>query len=433
MGDRKISKATYLFFAVSLIVLASFGVYYAVFGAIIILVSGIAGAFKNQNPSNAILAFFAILAVIFGVLINVGPNIINNYVNGRNQEVAIRHPAESEIYGLKMMQLILPVNGHRLKKLSETRQKYTSTTPLINENNSSTLGLFGTAGFLVTGLLLIVILAGAKVDSRLNLLTLLVIVLFLFGTIGGLGAFFSWFISPLIRGWNRISIFIGFGAIATFFLVAQLFIEKYFPSTKKKPTILFVALTVLSVGLYDQTKWACQSCQERTKVAFEMEREFIQKIEQSLPQGSAIYQLPYMPFPEASHLNRLASYHLSAGFLHSKSLKWSYAGMRGRSGDFFYRSLSNEPIEEQLEIIKKLGFAGIYIDRRGYEDNANAIIDEFSLLIAKPTFIRSDGEIVFFPVKTEVTPANLESLTPEQIMENVDYFVDILGNGQRGN
>jgi len=354
-------------------------------------------------------------------------------VNGRNQEVAIRHPAESEIYGLKMMQLILPVNGHRLKKLSETRQKYTSTTPLINENNSSTLGLFGTAGFLVTGLLLIVILAGAKVDSRLNLLTLLVIVLFLFGTIGGLGAFFSWFISPLIRGWNRISIFIGFGAIATFFLVAQLFIEKYFPSTKKKPTILFVALTVLSVGLYDQTKWACQSCQERTKVAFEMEREFIQKIEQSLPQGSAIYQLPYMPFPEASHLNRLASYHLSAGFLHSKSLKWSYAGMRGRSGDFFYRSLSNEPIEEQLEIIKKLGFAGIYIDRRGYEDNANAIIDEFSLLIAKPTFIRSDGEIVFFPVKTEVTPANLESLTPEQIMENVDYFVDILGNGQRGN
>jgi phosphoglycerol transferase len=39
--------------------------------------------------------------------------------------------------------------------------------------------------------------------------------------------------------------------------------------------------------------------------------------------------------------------------------------MMGREADRFYRELSSNPMADQIRAIKKLGFAGIYIDRRG--------------------------------------------------------------------
>ncbi len=60
--------------------------------------------------------------------------------------------------------------------------------------------------------------------------------------------------------------------------------------------------------------------------------------------------------------------------------------MKGRDGDMYYRSLANEPIEKQLEVIKRLGFNGIYIDRRGYADNANELITNLTTLLGSPRF-----------------------------------------------
>lgn len=412
-------------FVLALLALSSFGVYYALFGVIVVSLGGLLGwlkTWKIQAPARALLVIFALVA---GVLINIAPNIIGNYQNGVNPEVAQRSPIESELYGFKLMQLILPRADHRVSWIGSITNRYNSNFPLINENVTSTLGVIGSLGLLMSFLLLISSLANVKINYKLGFLVAVVLVLFMFGTIGGLGAVFSTIISSSIRAWNRISIFVGFGAILIFFVVLQMLVERY--SSKIRLTSLAIASLVLCVGLYDQTVPACVPCNLNLKTAYESDRDFVGTIEKSLPEGAAIYQLPYLSFPESPPLHRLSSYQLTTGVLHSKSLHWSFGGMKGRNGDMFYRALAQEPLEKQLDVIKRLGFTGIYIDRRGYSDNAQSLIDSLSALLGEPpTLLSANGELVFFKLKSSDT-TNLVGVSGNQIMERSGYFADNLG------
>lgn len=403
------------------ILIASFGVYYALFGVILLIFSGIAGYLKKRDFASLKNSIIITSMVIFGVIINVAPNIVNKVTNGSNPEVAVRSPAEAEIYGFKLTQLLLPRSDHRNASLASMAQRYNSDRPLINENVTSTLGSIGGLGLVGIFIIILTTLSGRIVDSRLSLLAMMVLVLFLFGTIGGLGSIFSSTISSSIRGWNRISIFIGFGAIAAFFIALQLLIDKYFDLKNRK--ILFVSSTLLFtfLGLYDQTVPACLACAGTTRNNFELDKNFITEIERSLPENSAVYQLPYMRFPETGSLYRLHTYDLAAGFLHSKTLRWSYAGMKGRNGDLFYRMLSQESIEKQIQVIKNLGFSGIYIDRRGFKDNGDLIINNLLNIFGNDSIIkRSDGEVVFFKIPQQAN-IDLYKLSNEDIIEKAGY------------
>ena len=78
--------------------------------------------------------------------------------------------------------------------------------------------------------------------------------------------------------------------------------------------------------------------------------------------------------------------------------------MRAREGDLFYRALSKETAAKQLDVIEKLGFSGIYIDRRGYADRGAAVIADFSRLLgAAPILERADGEVAFFQIPARAT------------------------------
>jgi len=426
-GPGSLGVARIFLIIVAFFFLASFGVYYALFGVLVLATSAIAVFFRTTRAATLFLPFAAIAAIVFGVIINVAPNVVNRHINGGNPEVAVRSPAEAEVYGLKFMQLLLPRLGHRDEHLASLTDRYSKTYPLINENSTASLGLVGAAGFVGAFLLLVAGMAERRLDSRLSLFALFVLVLFLFGTIGGLGTVFSSIISSSIRGWNRISVFIAFGSIAIFFLALHIFVFRYFSESRAKVLTVIAALFFSFIGLYDQTVSACTTCNEQTKMAFERDREFVAAIERALPRGSAVYQLPYMPFPEVAPLNRLHTYDLSVGFLHSKELRWSYAGMKGRQGDLFYRALAQEPIEKQLDAIRRLGFAGIYIDRRGFEDNADLLIERLTLLLGNaPLLKRTDGEIVFFQLDVPQR-VDLNGLSAIEIMRRAGYVIDRYG------
>lgn len=411
------------------LLLASFGVYYALFGIIVLATSMAAVLIKTMQPKSLVLPLILIFGIILGVLFNVAPNLLNRHVNGFNSEVAVRSPAEAEIYGLKLMQLILPRTGHRDEHLASITDSYNKNYPLVNENTTASLGLVGAVGFMGAFLLVLAGMTQRKLDTRLSLLSLLIIVLFLFGTIGGFGAVFSLTVSPSIRGWNRISVFIAFASIAIFFIVFQIFLSRHSPAKGVKIVTVFAAIIIGFFGLYDQTISACTTCNTQTKIAFEHDRNFITSIEQSLPPGSAIYQLPYIPFPEHAPLHRLDNYSLLTGFLHSRELRWSSGGMKGRQGDIFYRELSQEPIEEQLKVIRKLGFSGIFIDRRGFNDNADQLIKQLTFLLGNgPLLKREDEEVVFFRL-LPVHESDFSDLSAHEIMKTAGYVVD--NNGTR--
>jgi phosphoglycerol transferase len=420
-------KYCFLYFLL-LMFLSSFGVYYALFGVIIIGLSGLVGSFRSGEKVNFLVASIIVVCISLGVLFTITPNLIHKYRNGVNPEVAARSPSESEIYAFKMAQLILPRPGHNITKLATITNKYNQTFPLINENAVSSLGIIGTCGLIILFFATLLILSGRAIDIRFRFLSITVFILFLFGTIGGFGTLFALFISPSIRAWNRVSIFISYGTILAFFIVFQKSIKSFFKINQNFISILF-ALTVLIIGLYDQVSFPDINANYFIKTNFEADKKFIDAIEKTLPDGATVYQLPYMAFPEVPPINNLPDYALGVGFIHSKHLIWSYGGMKGREGDLFYRTLSKEPIEKQVDIIKKLGFAGIYIDRRGYEDNGTAVISDLTRLLGvPPTLSREDGQSVFFLLPNHVKP-DFSNVSSFEIMKIIGYITD--KNGKR--
>lgn len=409
-----------------LLALGMFGVYYAVFGLILLTTAALLGLLAGAGLRPARLAALAACLVIAGVLLNIAPNLAHTSQAGVNPEVAQRNPADGEVLGFKLVQLLLPRPDHRIQSVGALTSRYSASFPMVNENYTATLGLVGALGFVCALVVVAAGMAGRTLERNLRLVALMTLVLFMFGTIGGFGSLFSQLISSSIRGWNRISIFIGFGALLTAFMLLQAACRGL---QGRVPLAAAVAAAITAIGLYDQTVPACHTCNLQTKSAFELDRDFIRGIEQSLPAGSAVYQLPYMAFPEVVPQFRLHTYDLAAGFLHSKTLKWSYAGMKGRDGDIFYRALARESAAKQLDVVRRLGFAGLYIDRRGYADNGHEIIAAFTDLLGRgPSLQRGDKEVVFFPLSpASGSTAPPRGATNAELMMHSGFVVDSVG------
>ncbi|MFJ2985521.1 MULTISPECIES: DUF7024 domain-containing protein [unclassified Pseudomonas] len=405
-----------------LFILASFGVYYAVFGVIVIALAGLLSWVNSKHLQGLKKSILLSCAIGAGVALNVAPNVINTYTNGANEEAAQRSPGQSEHLGFKLMQLMLPRLDHRSSALANLTQVYNNSSPLINENATATLGMIGAGGLVLVFFFLLFKPSGAADDERLRLVAAITFVLFMFGTIGGLGTVFAWIVSPSIRGWNRISVFIAFSTVLFTFIALQILLKEKAPRLARYAAA--IAAVALLFGLLDQTVPACKSCYVQRKAEFENDKHFVQSIESELPPGAAVYQLPYFGFPEEPPMNRMMSYQSMAGVIHSKGLHWSFGGMKGRDGDAFYRALAKESTSKQLSVIRQLGFDGIYIDRRGYADNGDALISELTeLLQSTPQLVSSSGDQVFFRV-TGSQHRPLEHLSPAQIMKLSGYYVD---------
>lgn len=399
------------------LVLSCFGVYYTAFGLILIGTSCLIALFQKNWTSITRIAAPAIFFLAAGTLANVAPNVINERINGHNPEVAARAPGESEIYGVKLMQLILPRPEHRLPKLANVTAQYMASTPLNNENTTASMGLIGSFGLVILALVAFARLVERRAEERIALLAILSAVLLAFMTIGGLGSLFAHVVSPSIRGWNRASIFITFSTLASVAIAVQMLSDKL--GRRHGIAIAPVAAVVMLVfGVWDQTSSVCSQCQSEARTAFEQDKRFIRSIEAALPAGAAIYQLPYMPFPEVPPKNALHTYDLAVGFVHSQHLKWSYAGMKGREGDLFYRNLETQPATVQLEALRRFGFDAVYIDKRGYVDQGAEVIGEWKhALGTPPAMTREDGAVVVFRLPGGAKPANADAAREALIAE----------------
>ncbi|KTD24150.1 hypothetical protein [Legionella maceachernii] len=384
-----------------LIILSSFGVYYAFFGLILFMVAGV-GASARDKKFHGIFSATALSSMVaLGVILNILPTLIHKHEYGKNIEAAFRIPEQTETFSLKIVHLFFPSSLHRIKRFGSYINLYGRYFGMNEAAATSALGFFASLGFLTLLFSFFYAALGKQIDIRLRLFSILVFAFLLITTVGGFNVLFALFVSPLIRGWNRVSIFISFAAFTGFFVLLQN--NKKLESLQAKGTWVgsVVPLSILLVGLLDQTPKTLTPLTQSSKEKFNEESNFIKKIEAVLSPGASIYQLPYVRFPEYGQYLNLPDYELLGGYLNSKTLRWNTGGMRGREGDLFYRSLAQEPIEKQLEVIQRLGFSGIYIDRRGFEDNAESLSEKLTQLLGtKPTLVREDNQVLFFQIKS---------------------------------
>jgi len=411
-----------------LLILSCFGVYYSFFGVLTFITAGIMRYFETRSIKNLYGMILAVAIVTFGIVANVTPNLIDRYEHVPNHEAAERSPIEAELYGLKTVQLLLPRLNHRFTPAAKVTDRYASTFPLVNENMTSSLGLIGGIGFIA--LLLSALAPRLRQDERFFILASITLALLLFCSVGGFSALFAVLITPLIRAWNRVSVFIAFTSIAATLLMIEQLLAHGRARRHLERWAALTAVVLCAFAVWDQTTAACSSCLRATSDDFHNDAQFAANIEKQVPKNGSIYQLPYIAFPEGDAVNRLGGYDPARVYLGSSTLRWSYGAMRGRPADLFFRVLATESIDRQVEVARQLCFSGIYVDRRGYADGGAIIETQLQRILGKPPVIISRSkQQIFFDLADENHPTCTlpHEISPRQIMDRAHLVVDESG------
>ena len=379
------------------------GVYYAFFACCLFLIIGMAvtAALRRFAPLVSALLLSGLMAGT--ILLTLLPHLLYGHGNP-----TARVSSDAETYALKVSQLLLPVSGHRLPFLAALKDAYSQAAPLTNENDMATLGAVGAFGFVLLICWAALRLMGARLewlgkeDQRLiNVATLATLASILLATVGGFGSLFATLVSPQIRSYNRISVYVSF---FTLFFVAFLLDRAIGARLRRRSHKVIYALglsLLTALGIYDQTTPAFIPDYATVRSAFLSDRQFVRAIEKRMPSGAMILQLPYMTFPEANR------YDLARGYLHSRTLRWSYGAMINGRSDLWQRTLLSQP--EPLRKIVEAGFSGIYLDRTLLPNNGAPIEEALRAALGEPSLLSADSRLSFFSLedyKTRLESSN---------------------------
>ena len=394
--------------ALCVLAVGSGGAYYAFFSAFLVAAAGLCRALAARSARRVLPALVIVAGIAATVTVNVAPTLVYHATHGANPTVASRHAADAETYGLRLTQLLLPHVRHRTAALREVALRYSRTAPLVTENMFASLGLLGDVGLTILLLYSFIRIAGAPSGSDvMNFLAAAAAASFLLGTIGGIGSLFAYIVTPLIRGYNRISIFIGFVSLAALVMAMQSWIAGHVRSARSQVTASVAILAIL-IGTFDQTP---------NEMVFpgsdrlRGDRNFVHTIEQRIGANAMVWQMPYQPFPESSGLNQTATYEFFRGYLNSRSLRWSYGAMKGREADRWIRALAAMPPDKQLDFVARSGFSGVYLARRAYADGGAAVEAVLRDRLGPPIAESPGGDLVAYAMQpTGNAPVPFEDL-----------------------
>ena len=391
-----------------------------------LLASGaLVAAIRWREPMRLVVAAVLIGAIGATFLVLSYPTLNYYRAYGTNEQAARRLTTESELYGLKITRLVTPQGGHRFTPFSKLGADAQDQSVVRSEGGAA-LGILGTAGFLGA---LYGAVAGRRRSRRdgpdtrpywdrttlREQASTFTILAFLFGSIGGLSVLLALVGFAQIRVWNRISLIIAFFAM----VVVCGWAERLVAWLRTKPIGTRPALAVLGVlvlcfGLWDGIPPVRQPY-EKISAQHANDREFVGRIEQAMPDGTEIFQLPVIPFPEADPPGRMSDYDPLRGYLADDgSLRWSYGSIKGRPAADWQIYLRDHvgPIGA-LPGLLGLGFTGIWVDTYGYTDGGKEIAQLQHAIGTAP--IRSiDGRFLFFDLRdykrrTAMTTAELRA------------------------
>jgi hypothetical protein len=401
--------------AVLAIVIASAGSYYAPFTILLVIVAAGLSLLSGGDRRAAARAgvVMAMIGVVF--LLNQTPTLLYRHAHGTNVQASVRLPGESDRYALHIVDMFLPVGGHRVPALAALKAKldgWFPTSPVF-PSPSQPLGALGALGLTLSlGALLSMALrpdrvqAGRRLRPRLAQLGALNVMAMLLAVSTGFSALLALAGATQLRVWSRMVIFIGFFALVSFALAVQELGPRLRSVLERRGISRHGArlagagllAVMLVLGLADEAPAGLVPWYAYYGKVVSSDRHFVADIEARLPPGSAVFQLPLASFPERPAIVALQDYSLVRGYLYSKDLRWSYGAMRGRPADWTW-GLGGRPLDVVLSDVTAAGFTGLYADRAGFPDQGVALEREMTRLTGQIALFSPDGYLLFWDLR----------------------------------
>ncbi len=352
---------------------------------------------KNHNKTKYFILSVIATSVIAFVLTNFG-YFWTKITLGSNFSAAVRNIDGLEVYGLKLIELFAtPQNT--IGYFNEFWMKQYHEQPMIirGEIGSGYIGIVGILGLTTMICYNLYFLCLKKIENTSMSFWISIWILF-YSLIGGLNHFLGVFGFTFMRGTNRFSIIIL--TLSFYFLVEQLSKQQF-----RRYALLFSVVIVLA-GIFDQFP-AEKVSHERileTKAEIQADIDLVETLEQELPEGSMIFQLPVMEYPEVPPIHKIDSYQPFRPYINSNYLRFSYGSIKGRTRELWQHKIKNLNSDETVFELERFGFSVLLINKDGYADNAAELKSMITNTGKEVMYEDTDGRYIAFKLNPETIP-----------------------------
>jgi hypothetical protein len=404
-----------LLLAILIITTAWSGVYYAVFG-LILMGAAVLYRVARRDSIRALLWSLMPPAVIT-VLAGVGalPALITARTDPPFAILAERLPYESVIFAGNLVMAALPAPISRLPFLAayNTRVNEAIGAAPAFENVANTN--FGT-WITFAALIVVAIALFTAHRKRLGLLAVLGATSVLFFIPWGANYLFAALLSPQIRAWNRL-----LPVLLLLIILALATVLARTSPAKRIAIALPIALVILAVSALE-VAWPyrtpyTQSSEANGKVTTAA-YEYTAAINAALPQNCGILQLPHMVYPENGPIKQLNDYDHFWTSLVDDEKSWSYGAVKNTQAGAWLQTLPEIPNIKQVELLARAGFCGIHLDTRAYVEPAvDRISQDLTERYGAPTARGFNDEWRFW-----ITNTNAQAMSPQTWPADVAEF-----------
>jgi hypothetical protein len=402
------------FTVLAAIVLASTGPYYFVFSMLLIAVAAGCHALNARRWRPVVSGALVMGVGVVAFAVNVSPSLLNLLRHGANPGVAQRSPFETQLYGLKIFQLFIPREGHRIDLFARATTRMLGRQDFYRSEPGQPLGLLGAIFLVVILVFGARRLANRRPDPRaetpdqllVSRLALFSITCMLFGASGG----FSFLMAALglrdIRAWNRISIVIAWFAVIGMVMAMDrggTWLQRRWVARRRLAAWVPAALAVLVIVVaYVDQGGKDTPPYDLTHAQYASDSAFFATVHDRLGDGASVFNIPYLAFPEVPPRLLMGAYDEAAGYIFQPTLNWSFGFMRGREPDY-PKVLETQPVSEWMPSIAAVGFTGIVVDGAGYTAEERALQESQIAELAGPPTMSADGRYSFFDLRAFVT------------------------------
>lgn len=369
--------------------------YFSFFGALLLLTAAFVGGCARRTLRPFVYTACLTVVLALASIVGVSPTLMHWSRDGSNPIATARTAADAELNGLKIRHMLTPVPDHPIPFVRRLALKAAAAHPEITESVGTRLGLFAAIGFIGLILYILAVISGwtlASDDGTVRACAALLLVALLWCTVGGFGSVISTFVTTLIRGYDRVIVFIVFFILASYGTIATSFFSKTKWITRN---FKIATLVVITAASFADALWFVPQTPEMRQHAY-TERTFVSNLETVLGKNAAVFEIPYTAFPSGAGPGRIAPFDHLRPYIQSNGLKWSFGTTNGRPEASWEQDVSQFPPEVMIQELVRKGFRGLWIDTYGYQDAAMVPSKAISTVLTRQPMSSSDGRYLVF-------------------------------------
>ena len=386
----------------AVIIIGGTNLYYAIFAIILVALAAVVRLVATRSWRAVVPAAGVVAGVVVVLFANVLPLIAYRAANGDATGLAQRAAHESEAFSFSLINLVLPVEGHRIGAFADQRAAWLAGTTVRGEGGVA-LGAIFSAGFVAAIILVLAWVlrpSAATTPGPARAASVGAILAFVVGTFGGVSSLVAFLVTPQLRVWSRLTPFVAFFC-AVIVAIALDALVRWLRRRTGGDLAGGVALALVALlAVADQTTSSNVPPYAANAQQWNAMQGYIGRVEQSVPEGSSVLQLPVQSFPEPAWNGRTDFYDALLPYLHSSGLRWSYGAMRGRPADWGAYAAALTP-SEIVPAAAAAGFSGVYLDRAATADGGAQVDSALRALpgLSGSAITSDDGRMTFVPLQ----------------------------------